>query len=372
MGDIMWFRLSPEPSSLGLCCRADGVTFAGTPLLRKTWAGLEARSATELGFLFEAAFGFYGDDEAETCAAGLRVIARALNDGDIVKAAIASVLLKLPEVTFDDATRLARADDLLKANFDPSQPRDESGQWTDDGGNGGGKPRIREANAGILLPAAAAAATALTAAAIEALRNTRRPRPKEDFPTLPPLVTVNPQTNTDARTNAGTDTRADVTNDNEPKKCPAPNEEGDAGKRTWDQLAYQSQINHLEMGWEVQLNGVRYDGCRESDGTMLEAKHNVTEWLSFVHERHLSTIDEYVKIMKQAREQSAGAGWRIVEWHFSNKDSAAFWEKEFRKAGLSNIVVFYTPYDVSKIPDPIRRIYSFALYGAAYPMVGSA
>ncbi len=37
-------------------------------------------------------------------------------------------------------------------------------------------------------------------------------------------------------------------------------------------LAYQEQIARLPRGFEVKLNNVRFDGCREEDGTMLEAK----------------------------------------------------------------------------------------------------
>jgi hypothetical protein len=35
---------------------------------------------------------------------------------------------------------------------------------------------------------------------------------------------------------------------------------------------YQEQISRLPRGFEVKLNGVRFDGCREGDGTMPEAK----------------------------------------------------------------------------------------------------
>ncbi len=42
--------------------------------------------------------------------------------------------------------------------------------------------------------------------------------------------------------------------------------------RSEGSLAYQEQITGRPPGLEVKLNGVRFDGCREEDGTMLEAK----------------------------------------------------------------------------------------------------
>jgi hypothetical protein len=53
-------------------------------------------------------------------------------------------------------------------------------------------------------------------------------------------------------------------------KCPEPTP---ATKRMSPRSeAYQRQITELESGLVVRLNGIRFDGCRESDGTMLEVK----------------------------------------------------------------------------------------------------
>ena len=61
------------------------------------------------------------------------------------------------------------------------------------------------------------------------------------------------------------------TDQDQPKLCPDPNAENIAG-RSERSLAYQQQITGLPRGLEVTLNGVRFDGCIEADGTMLEAK----------------------------------------------------------------------------------------------------
>jgi hypothetical protein len=57
----------------------------------------------------------------------------------------------------------------------------------------------------------------------------------------------------------------------QPQLCPDPTAESVAG-RSERSLAYQQQITGLPRGLEVKLNGVRFDGFREEDGTMLEAK----------------------------------------------------------------------------------------------------
>ncbi|MDB5361013.1 MAG: hypothetical protein JWO51_2310 [Rhodospirillales bacterium] len=47
---------------------------------------------------------------------------------------IAAVLLKLTELDWDGAARIAHADDALaKAGFDPDESRDSRGQWTTNG-----------------------------------------------------------------------------------------------------------------------------------------------------------------------------------------------------------------------------------------------
>jgi Restriction endonuclease fold toxin 5 len=56
-----------------------------------------------------------------------------------------------------------------------------------------------------------------------------------------------------------------------PQLCPDPSDENIAG-RSERAIAYQSQITGLPPGLAVKLSGVGFDGCRESDGTMLEAK----------------------------------------------------------------------------------------------------
>lgn len=122
-----YFRLANEQGSLGLSCHAGGVSLAGVQLLQKTAKGFAPRSADEIGALMKCAYG--PETDAIRLTRGLDVVAAALNRGDLGRAMIGAVHLRLEELSFDAATRIARADDAL-AKFDPNEPRDDRGRAT--------------------------------------------------------------------------------------------------------------------------------------------------------------------------------------------------------------------------------------------------
>jgi hypothetical protein len=127
------YRLTNETEGLGLSCTAAGLSLAGTPLLCRMGSGFAPRPAAEIGLLMRAAYG--ADGGANRLETSLQAIARALNGGELARAAIAAVLTRTPELSPDAARRLAAAnDDLTK--YDPDQPRDWHGRWTSDGGAG--------------------------------------------------------------------------------------------------------------------------------------------------------------------------------------------------------------------------------------------
>ena len=128
------FQLAASPASLGLRCTSDGVTLAGTPLLRTTVAGLAPRSTGDLSALFKAAYG--RDLDAEALSRGLTVVAKALNDGDLGRAMVASVRLRLSDVDSAAAQQLAATDETLAKGYNPQEPRDWRGRWTTGGGAG--------------------------------------------------------------------------------------------------------------------------------------------------------------------------------------------------------------------------------------------
>ena len=127
------YRLTNEPGGLGLSCTAAGLSLAGTPLLRRTEAGFALRSEAEMASLMKAAYDADGD--AARLQSSLQAIARALNSGELARAAIAAVLTRTPELSPDAAQRLAVANDSL-TKYDPNEPRDWHGRWTTDGAAG--------------------------------------------------------------------------------------------------------------------------------------------------------------------------------------------------------------------------------------------
>jgi len=140
---------------------------------------------------------------------------------------------------------------------------------------------------------------------------------------------------------AGAQAQTDIARD-EPKLCPDPAPEKSILGRPERALAYQEQITNLPRGLAVELNGVSFDGCRESDGTMLEAKSGYqqfmdgqTDWLEW--------FTGLQPMKDQMQQQSIAAVGRVVEWHFSEKPVASYMREYVRNEKFSNIVVFWTP-----------------------------
>ncbi|MFI4973868.1 MAG: hypothetical protein ACHP84_04935 [Caulobacterales bacterium] len=72
-------------------------------------------------------------------SAGLGVVADALNRGDLPRAMVAALHLRLSEPSREGAARVAQADEAL-TKYDPNEPRDWRGRWTTGGGGGSGSP----------------------------------------------------------------------------------------------------------------------------------------------------------------------------------------------------------------------------------------
>jgi hypothetical protein len=76
----------------------------------------------------------YGRDiDPDTLALGLAVVAKALNVGDLGKAMVAAVRLRLPDLDPAGAERLTSADETLAKAYNEQEPRDWRGRWTTGG-----------------------------------------------------------------------------------------------------------------------------------------------------------------------------------------------------------------------------------------------
>jgi hypothetical protein len=112
-------------------------------------------------------------------------------------------------------------------------------------------------------------------------------------------------------------------NDNDPRFCPTPTPE-DITSRSERTTSYQSQITGLPPGLEIIFNGERYDGCRESDGHLLEAKGE--GYLTFMSSP-FSWHEWFTKLQdlkEQMKTHSGYAPSRIVEYHFAEKQVASW------------------------------------------------
>jgi len=148
------YRLSDEPRSFGLSCTANGLSLAGVPLLDRGQGYWHARTSNQIRMLIKQAY--LGAIDPVPLISGLGVVADCLNQGETPRAMIAAVLLKLPELDWDGAVRIAQANDALE-KFDPDELRDQQGCWTAGGdfapnpandqlqapGHGGRFPRVR-------------------------------------------------------------------------------------------------------------------------------------------------------------------------------------------------------------------------------------
>jgi hypothetical protein len=120
------YRLTTSPDGLGLRCTTAGLTLAGVALLHKGQHGFAPRPTAELRALLGQAY----PDLDRDIEGGLEVVAQALNAGDLTKAMIAAVFLRLPPLDPETAERLARAADGLAKAYNPAEDRDAKGRWT--------------------------------------------------------------------------------------------------------------------------------------------------------------------------------------------------------------------------------------------------
>jgi hypothetical protein len=264
---VRTYRLVSEPSEPGLYCGRDGLTFAGVPLLKSDGHGFEPRTAADLERILAAAFGRDTGFDAEAYLPGLRSVARALEEDDLARAMVASLMLKLPELDSGAPARMAKVDATIKANFNPLQDRDRNGRWTseDTADQGGGDPNIVPVQ---YLPRPFPPFFPPLPFPFPGTSGPRRPKDDDDdFPYVPQAGANQPATDS-----SRTDADAQARTRSEPEICPPATPEPDAKSRTMEQLLYQQQINGLPLGYEVRLNGVGYDGCDTLTGFMKEAK----------------------------------------------------------------------------------------------------
>ena len=133
-----------------------------------------------------------------------------------------------------------------------------------------------------------------------------------------------------------------------PKLCPDPTEESTEGRKDRS-IEYQAYVSGLPPGLDVKLTDpatgkdVKFDGCRESDGTMLEAKG--PGYLEHLRsDRPIPWHNMEADFDEQAERQSrsALASGRQVEWHFADAEVAEHFRKRW-EGRFANMTLIHTP-----------------------------
>ncbi len=164
------FKLQQDPKSRGLRCDQEGLFFDGSALLERDETGqFRAKEQGEL----RKVFGPMSCESIEfkSRVRSVAVVAKALNAGDLARAMMAAVLMRMPS---KDDNKIADKG-LEKGGYNPAEPRDEHGQWT----NGG-------ITAGELIPAQAIVAEPFFGPMIEELPAEPLTLPRIDV--VPPMV----------------------------------------------------------------------------------------------------------------------------------------------------------------------------------------
>lgn len=120
------------PRSRGLVVDCDGVALGPQmTLVRRSGMGYECVDAHSL--MRVARIVFRADAQLGKLPRLLGAIAGALETGDLVKAQLLGLEIPIGDLDDTQLAKLAAAAELIKSGFDPTQPRDERGRWSNGG-----------------------------------------------------------------------------------------------------------------------------------------------------------------------------------------------------------------------------------------------
>lgn len=148
-------------------------------------------------------------------------------------------------------------------------------------------------------------------------------------------------------------TQTDADTDEQPKLCPDPGPDTPHGASA-QAIPYQAQVSALDNpqrplppGLAVSLPNplggrpVYYDDCRESDGTMIEAKG--PGYARFLNSVYMTKVLEY-RWLRQALSQVSAAQGRNNDWFFAEDRAASFAAGLFAKGSTtSHVSLHFVP-----------------------------
>jgi hypothetical protein len=137
------------PRSRGLSVDSEGVALGpDCVLVRRSKFGYERAPVGEIADMTHAIFG--RDTRLDRIPIVLTRITEALAAGNLVKAQLLGLEIPINDLDDRQLARLRHNVDLMK-DFDPNQPRDEQGRWTNDGRGSGFSMREAYSAAGFLI-----------------------------------------------------------------------------------------------------------------------------------------------------------------------------------------------------------------------------
>jgi hypothetical protein len=147
----------------------------------------------------------------------------------------------------------------------------------------------------------------------------------------------------DLRRQDGEPAAAPAADDHEPKLCPDPMPEPKTTKSA-NSIAYQEYVSGLPYGWAIVLGIVKFDGCDETTGNLLEAKADIDhlfdandELYSWVYPEN----DPKIQMISQAEE--ALAAGRGVVWHAQTEKGYRGLKKIADGLPFGNLSVVFDP-----------------------------
>lgn len=127
------WRVSERKGGLGLHCAEDGLFLGGTPLLERNVDAFAPRAQHDLEALLSRGFGF--SVSLDRAMSGLAAVSSALNAGDLCRAHIAAVHLRMPDLP-DAFARLDMQLEDLALKLDRIAKTTAVGDWNPARGGG--------------------------------------------------------------------------------------------------------------------------------------------------------------------------------------------------------------------------------------------
>jgi hypothetical protein len=147
----------------------------------------------------------------------------------------------------------------------------------------------------------------------------------------------------DLRRRDGAPAAAPTVDDREPRLCPDPRDEPKTTKSA-NSIAYQEYVSGLRYGLAIILGIVRYDGCDETTGFLLEAKADV----DFMYDEN-DNLYSWIKpennptIQMKRQSDAAAAAGRVVVWHAQTEKGYRGLKKIVDGLKFENLSVVYDP-----------------------------